>query len=630
MSFQDAAKVMGKQPCTIVQLRMSRCANQFGVLPCVASGTGDAKCFRTRSTCKDTVNYSETDAFVYNFSTTRVSGFQTDDQSPVFPTITSIDTAPTVLTPGKGLGSRASVTIVFQDHPWTDVYSDPYRSERSVDASSVGTFWGKFLARNRYHENRRIIIYSGFLENGVFVASNFTSRTYFITGINGPSATGQVTLQAKDPIKFTDNDKSQFPPARSFILNIDCNASIGNVHLKDVRGELSSSGPIVPGVQPYIRIDNEIMKVTSMSPSAPTTPVVGQVYVLSVNRGPSASSIPAYYQHETNIGTSHTAGASIVPCYEWDSANVADILYQLFIAAGINPSYIEPASTWQADFLNSGLGDYRFTTLLCKPEGIKNLLDEIAQHNVLIWWDERAQLIKCRALVFRSPLSFVAYNETENIVDGSQAIAENAKERMTQVWMYYNMVNPTFDYKKQVTYQNLQLVTDLSLESQEKYGQKQVSTIFSRWLESDATIANQIATRRLQRYKDAYHVLTFETDAKDSIYWTGDTIRVGTSLLQDEFGSPKQVNYLITQADEVISSNGIKFRYTVIEQLTYEGPTALITHQPGTTIPVGSPASGEIMASDYSAASATQKASYVFIGYPSGIFPDGQPSYTLV
>jgi hypothetical protein len=631
MTFYDAAKIMGKRPCVIVQLFMSRCANQFGVAPCTAVGSGNTKCFRSRSSCRDVPNYAETDEWVFNFSTTRVSGFQEIDQSPVFPTVTNIETASTILTPGKGLGARASVNITLQDFPWTDVYSDPYRLERTgTPPGDIGTFWGKFLARHRYHENRRIVIHTGFLTaSGEYDPDNFQTRTYFITNISGPDGEGKVTLEAKDPIKFSDNDKSQFPKGYQTVLNADINDVQTTLVVRDVSGELLDVGPITIAGQKYIKVDSEIMKVTGISPAFPSVGVPGATYTLTVVRGPGPTAMPAYYQAATNEGSDHNAGSTVQPCYEWDAVSVAYIIYQLFIESGVDPAYIEPAATWQADFVDSGLGDYAFTNLLVKPEGIKTLLDEIAQHNILIWWDERAQLIKCRALVFRSALNS-SYNETQNIIQGSQIIAEVTKDRLTQVWMLFNVINPTYDLKKQVSYETINIIADLSLETPEKYGQSGVSFIYSRWLEQGLDISSQVCSRRLQRFQDPYHIYTFEVDPKDSQYWVGDNLALQSSLYQDEFGNQRRVNYLITQADEIIGSEGVRYRFTAVEQVTYGGITAAWTPVPGVTIPSGLPLEGETMPADYDSATQAQREAYAFWGYDDGEFADGTKSYVWV
>jgi len=48
---------VGREPIQIVRLRLPKCANTHGVLPCTATQTGDAKCYNTRATCNDPQNY---------------------------------------------------------------------------------------------------------------------------------------------------------------------------------------------------------------------------------------------------------------------------------------------------------------------------------------------------------------------------------------------------------------------------------------------------------------------------------------------------------------------------------------------------------------------------------------------
>jgi len=48
---------LGREPFEIVEIIVPKCANVFGSAPCTATGTGDAKCFNTRATCKDIPNF---------------------------------------------------------------------------------------------------------------------------------------------------------------------------------------------------------------------------------------------------------------------------------------------------------------------------------------------------------------------------------------------------------------------------------------------------------------------------------------------------------------------------------------------------------------------------------------------
>lgn len=49
----------GRQPIQIAELIQPRCGNVFGVSPCTASGSGDAKCYNTRASCADPANYRQ-------------------------------------------------------------------------------------------------------------------------------------------------------------------------------------------------------------------------------------------------------------------------------------------------------------------------------------------------------------------------------------------------------------------------------------------------------------------------------------------------------------------------------------------------------------------------------------------
>jgi hypothetical protein len=53
---------------------------------------------------------------------------------------------------GSSLGTRASLTIIFRDHPHSDTGpgGDKYLASRSYDPFSQGTFWGKFRARQPF------------------------------------------------------------------------------------------------------------------------------------------------------------------------------------------------------------------------------------------------------------------------------------------------------------------------------------------------------------------------------------------------------------------------------------------------------------------------------------------------
>ncbi len=121
-------------PVTLVSLELDRCALSYGVLPCEAIGTLDQACYNTFITCQDQPNYTKTlDQIQYQFCTKNANLELAKDFGlrDVFPAIESIETAPTQLIIGKGLASRNSITVNFNDFVDPDHFSDPYFRSRN-------------------------------------------------------------------------------------------------------------------------------------------------------------------------------------------------------------------------------------------------------------------------------------------------------------------------------------------------------------------------------------------------------------------------------------------------------------------------------------------------------------------
>ena len=200
MSYDILKQLPGKEAVQFIELSMETCSRTYGSAPCVAAvgTTGTDRCFNTRSTCQSSAAFSGASK-VYRFASRRIDNLQGAGESPTFPTLLSVQSAPTILTPGAGLGVRSSVTITIQDHPWTDVWTDPYLALRSYNPDSQGTFWGRFAARNRYYPNRMLKVHTGFLNpDGSYDAANFKVRTYIVSKLVGPNPSGVVTIEGVD------------------------------------------------------------------------------------------------------------------------------------------------------------------------------------------------------------------------------------------------------------------------------------------------------------------------------------------------------------------------------------------------------------------------------------------------
>jgi len=115
------------------------------------------------------------------------------------PSISSVSFDPAAISLGENLGVRATLDVSFTDHKHVFVHGE--------DDYDAGSFWGKW--RGRYGTTLRgcpIRLIRG--EAGQSLSSMITHH-YVIEDTNGPTPQGVYTIQAKDVLKFADDD----PPA---------------------------------------------------------------------------------------------------------------------------------------------------------------------------------------------------------------------------------------------------------------------------------------------------------------------------------------------------------------------------------------------------------------------------------
>ncbi len=209
---------------TYIEIDIPFCANTYGVAPCMASltdspPTGTRKCFNTPNTCQDRVNYIDAPV------TLRFSedvGFLPQDIN-VIPTIVSMSFTPAEVSLGKNLGTRASLSVTFKDHPWPDTGEgfDKYLSERPYNPYTQGTFWGKFRARQPFLRGRAMRLIRGEVGQAL---SEMETRHFIIDSYSQKAEDGTTTILAKDVLKLADDDRSQAPALSSGFLNADITA----------------------------------------------------------------------------------------------------------------------------------------------------------------------------------------------------------------------------------------------------------------------------------------------------------------------------------------------------------------------------------------------------------------------
>ena len=614
MAYSDQKIKSGREPVVIIEIDYRACSLTYGNTPCTASGASGTECFNSFSTCQDQSNFAATTK-TFRFSSVRIDGLQGAGETPTFPTITGVATAPTTLTPSKGLGVRSTVSITLEDHPWTDEGIDKYVDNRSYDPDTQGSFWGKMTTRWPFYENNEIRVKTGYLEDdGTYNAANFVTRTYFLDTIKGPSDSGKVTIVGKDILKFADGQKSNVPTQSQATLNTDITAGATSFDINDPQDHVKNA---YDAGQTYIRIDDETMLMTNLTGSGPT-------YTLTVTR----ASMPSVYTG-TMTAETHDEDATVQHCHEFNQQEIDDIVYYLLnTGAGINASYL-PTSDWQA-VIDFGLQSYLFSTLITEPTPVKDLLDEITEHSILLWWDERDQKVKMDSIIRRAN-DYGPFDDDAHLIAGSVAIARDDKSRYSQCWLHFGLRTPVLEMDELKNWSVVKVNADLDAENVNEYGQSKIRKIFSRWLPLDKTaVAGEIATRLVANYRDTKAVVSFSLDAKDDDAWTGNRVSIQTRLLQDQFGAKATKNYRVLQVKEKYQKGG--FQYDYMAQTIggfYDGsdPSIYGLITPNTYDGSDFP--------DYSSASVELKSQYAFIAYNdrgdgNAGFPPNKKPYVII
>jgi hypothetical protein len=255
------------------------------------------------------------------------------------------------------------------------------------------------------------------------------------------------------------------------------------------------------------------------------------------------------------------------------------------------------------------LPQFLVSALITEPTGINTLISELCQQaQFYIWWDEREQKVKLRAN--RPPTETpTLINEYKNIIAGSQQIKVAPDERVSQVWVYYQLRSPVSDLNKEISYNRVRIRRDAEAESAEEFGDVKIRRIFSRWIKSDAVALN-LATRILNKYRDNPRYLTVSLDAKDRDIWTADIVDVESRLITDDTGAIGARRFEVISAEEVKPGEIVKYVLQSADVLT--GRFGFWTAHD---------------APDYDTATEEQKLTLAFWANESGLMDDGEAGY---
>lgn len=493
-------------------------------------------CFNTRSTCQDPANYDK-GVLSLKFTNKSSPGLTDDYYLPMLtrpPKVT-----PAKLNPGgadrssRALGTRAQINVQLLDSPHNDRLVDPYRDDREYDPLERGTFWTKWRARNPYYMQRPLKLLSGYLVNGELVDT--ITREFVITGFSGPDANGNVTLEGKDVLTLAEDEKAQAPIASKGKLSADITAGATSATLTPAgigNEEYPASG--------QVRIGKEVCSFTRSGDS------------LTLTRG--------------QFGTeakSHDADDTVQLCLRYVSEDPQDILYDLLLNYANVPAAYLDKTQWDAEALD--FLPRKYTAIITEPTGVSQLIGEMCQQMYFtIWWDERISKVVLKAVRLAQEDEVTELDDARHLIQDSISWKDLADELVTQVWVYYGQIDPTDKLDQGSNYSTIAITADPSAEGADKHNLRRIKTIFSRWIDAtNASAAEDLGQRILNRYGNAPRQVTFKVDAKDDALWLGAYIRLTNRLRVDLFGRPVPVNLQVFQASESIP--GSEYQFTAQE-----------------------------------------------------------------
>lgn len=408
---------MSGEALTFVEIDIPYCALTYGVAPCQASltnspPTGTDKCFNSLITCQDIANY-DPQTVTLRFAV--ATSYLPRDIDIVASSVLSVEYSPAIVSLGENLGQRASIEVVFKDHPHSDAGQgfDKYHSERTYNPFLQGSLWGKFRARQPFLRGLALRWITGFVGDTL---AEMETRHFFIDSFTGPRPDGKFSIIAKDALKFLDGDRAQAPVLSTGFLNADITniataatlspAGIGN-------SEYPASGFVCIG-------GNEVCSFTRIADALTLT---------RAQRG--------------TIASAHSAQDRVQLCITEDAQDPADILHRWITNyTDLDAAYITLA-TWQAE-TDANLNRV-FTFTITEPTPVKELVSRlIVQAGLALWDDNVAQQLRLQVLR-AIPTTADRFTES-NIMRGSFQQTEQPEKRVTQVYVYFGQIDPTKRY----------------------------------------------------------------------------------------------------------------------------------------------------------------------------------------
>ena len=426
--------------------------------------------------------------------------------------IKSISENPTELKPGKGLSSRGSLSITFDDFSKQD--PNPAAAGVTDAVKLQGTFFGKLAARQIF-ENKQVRLKLYRVEaDGTIDLVNGAQTRHYVSNTFSLGANGSWKLDCKDVLSLANLGDKSWPIATNSVLDSDIDDFVTTIPV-DSDTDYSSVFAI--------RIGDEFLRVISVTNNlAPNTSLTVST------RGDSISAPVSGVLLTKTEASSHSIGDEIFICDLSDDETIDSLISRILIDSDFDAALI-PAAEWAAEVAEWHAND-KINTLHSESESVNKVLNRILTGFLMdLWFSTTENKAKLSAIsVWKESSALLKEGKEIN----AYSIKKSANEsiRATRALIVYDK-NNLADSDDTASYKKASQFADSTLIGPELYT-KHKDKIFdnNHLLGKDA--ADILVQRYVSRFKFTPFTRSFTGDERFLNYKTGDVVDLITTIDQ--------------------------------------------------------------------------------------------------
>ena len=462
--------------------------------------------------------------------------------------IKSISENPTELKPGKGLSSRGSLSITFDDFSKQD--PNPAAAGVTDAVKLQGTFFGKLAARQIF-ENKPVRLKLYRVEaDGTIDLVNGAQTRHYVSNTFSLGANGSWKLDCKDVLSLANLGDKSWPIATNSVLDSDIDDFVTTIPV-DSDTDYSSVFAI--------RIGDEFLRVISVTNNlAPNTSLTVST------RGDSISAPVSGVLLTKTEASSHSVGDEIFICDLSDDETIDSLISRILIDSDFDAALI-PAAEWAAEVAEWHAND-KINTLHSESESVNKVLNRILTGFLMdLWFSTTENKAKLSAIsVWKESSALLKEGKEIN----AYSIKKSANEsiRATRALIVYDK-NNLADSDDTASYKKASQFADSTLIGPELYT-KHKDKIFdnNHLLGKDA--ADLLVQRYVSRFKFTPFTRSFTGDERFLNYKTGDVVDLETTIDQGFDGlTSSNIRGQILKINPKYSKDG---RTYDIKAMTYE------------------------------------------------------------